>query len=237
MTEECSPPLYSEWSGLSNNMKRLIIKFKNGTQASIVVADHFSREQAFEIFKRDNSPSIDEIVSYAFEAPDPNEELRVAFIKLKNNKTLEIRTIRDFFLKNLDVPFMMALESQDNEFKSYIISLKNFLRDVPRNSMLKDIKDPNEIARYNPFNNIFYVSLTGQGDGYVDPPTVTIEPPIGPYFGYQAKAIAFIKNGKVSKIEVVDKGCGYISAPNVTISAPVSGVTAQAVCQSIENAL
>ena len=35
-------------------MKKLIIKFKNGTQTSIVVAEHFSREQAFEIFKRDN---------------------------------------------------------------------------------------------------------------------------------------------------------------------------------------
>ena len=40
---------------------------------------------------------------------------------------------------------------------------------------------------------------------------------------FQAKAVAFIEDGKVVRIEVTDYGCGYDFAPTVTIEAPEDG--------------
>ena len=62
-----------------------------------------------------------------------------------------------------------------------------------------------------------------QGEGYTTPPKVTIDDPKGSYYGFQAKAVAFIEGGKIVRVEVTDAGCGYDFAPKVTIEAPENG--------------
>ena len=161
---------------------------------------------------------------------DPIQSFR--YSKLRN-----IKETRDGILKNLDVPFMMAIERDDERFKKYIISLKNLLRDLPNHLIIDQLETMEDIARYNPFNNIMRIGITDIGEGYEEPPTVTIEAPSGPFMGVQAKAVALIKDGKVVKIELTDNGCGYTALPKVTVSASPSGAEAKALCMAIENAL
>jgi len=159
---------------------------------------------------------------------DPIESLRFSRVR-------EIRERRDSMLKGLDVPFMMALETGDEKFKKYIILLKNFLRKLPDSLTIYLLKTPEDLIRYNPFNNILRIGITDTGGGYAEPPTVTIDAPNGPFLGAQAKAVALIRDGKVVRIELVDNGCGYTEVPNVSISAPASGTEAKARCVAIEN--
>ena len=46
--------------------------------------------------------------------------------------------------------------------------------------------------------------------------------------GSGAKATAFVKNGKVTKIRVDNEGSGYISQPTVTLSSGTTGTFATA---------
>lgn len=135
----------------------------------------------------------------------------------------EVRKRRDFFLTNLDVPFFRAMEEDDDKLKKHVTKLKNFLRDLPNNLRFEEIEKDSDIARYNPFGNIFSIDLIQQGNGYTSPPNVEIDPPNGQDFGFPAKAVALIDGGKVVRIDVVDFGCGYDYAPKVVIDAPENG--------------
>ena len=146
--------------------------------------------------------------------------MRNAFIE---KAMTEIRKRRDFFLSNLDVPFFRALEDDNQEVKQHITKLKNFLRDVPNNLRFDEIEDDENILLYNPFGNIFGLDILEQGEGYTSPPKVTVDKPSGSYFGFEAKAVAFVEDGKVTRIEVTDYGCGYDFAPQVNIEAPENG--------------
>ena len=136
---------------------------------------------------------------------------------LIDKKIEEIRFRRDVLLNNLDIPFMRSVESSDDEQKQYISKLKNFLRDLPSNLRINEIEDIKNIFRYNPFNNIFSAKVLDGGQGYEEPPIVKIEAPNGKYYGFEAKGIAFIKDGKIEKVEIVDYGCGYSKAPYLSL--------------------
>ena len=66
------------------------------------------------------------------------------------------------------------------------------------------------------------------GDGYTDPPGITISAPSGSG-GTQATATCTIVNGKVSTITITNEGSGYFTQPTVTFTAaPTGGTTATA---------
>lgn len=146
------------------------------------------------------------------------------------------RDTRNNIIKQLDIPFMRALEDDCEECKNHIIQIKRHLRQVPEmawkhmNSM-----SPEKIIKYNPFCNIYGVALVRPGSGYKNAPEVKIEPPRGKYEGVEAKAVAMLDGDKLAKIEIVDPGSGYTERPSVIISAPEEGEGAIAVCFPPEN--
>ena len=134
----------------------------------------------------------------------------------------EIRKKRDALLANLDLPFMRAMEDEEDNVKNHIKTLKQFLRSLPENLRFQELTDE-EIITYNPFGNVFEIFLLQSGSNYKKPPTVTIDPPRKPTTGFPAKALAFIKDEKISKIEIIDSGCRYDFIPMVTIEDSDSG--------------
>ena len=75
----------------------------------------------------------------------------------------------------------------------------------------------------NLYNTIGRVVVSSGGTGYTSTPTVTISPP-STSWGVQAQAVAEIKNGSVTGIEIVSSGRGYETTPTITISTPNVGV-------------
>jgi len=67
-------------------------------------------------------------------------------------------------------------------------------------------------------DNLVDISLSNQGSGYVEAPSVTIASSGG---AYSASATATIAAGKVSNITVANTGVGYTSDPAVTLQVPV----------------
>lgn len=79
------------------------------------------------------------------------------------------------------------------------------------------------------------ITVTNPGDGYTEPPVVTIS---GGGGGAGAKAVAVLTAGKVTGITVTKPGSGYTSAPTVTIAAGVgSGAVATASFGIVANAV
>jgi len=67
-------------------------------------------------------------------------------------------------------------------------------------------------------DNVVDISLSNQGSGYVEAPSVTIASSGG---AYSATATASISAGKISNITVANTGVGYTSDPAVTLQVPV----------------
>ena len=165
-----------------------------------------------------------------------NKKLKMNMrLYVESEKVKEIRSKRDSLLNKLDLPFMIALEDENNDLKNHIIKLKNFLRGMPNKLRIEEIKEVEDITRYNPFGNIFSVTVLDGGSGYDSPPKVTIDAPKSKSFGFQAKAVALIKDGKVSRIEIVDKGSSYDYVPKITIAAPKEGKQCVAACAIPQN--
>ena len=164
-----------------------------------------------------------------------NKMMKVDYRRMIIDRRLEeVRTKRDTFLNRLDIPFMRSLEEKDGMVKNHIIALKDFLRDLPQNLLFNELKD-HELITYSPFGNIFEILIVNGGEGYVRSPKVTVDNPNAP--NVTAKATAFIRDGKVSKIKVTDYGCGYNFLPKITIEAPENGKAAFAVCPPPQNVL
>jgi hypothetical protein len=83
-------------------------------------------------------------------------------------------------------------------------------------------------------NRVNNIELTNDGVGYVNPPTVTIDPP-GTPGGVQALASAFIFNGRVTSIAINNPGSGYTTAPTVTFTGGGgAGAAATAVLDTVD---
>ena len=229
---------------------KLIVFFEDNTNEVLFFDEHTSEREALEFF-RNSSPNKSRKITKHFYSKDLQVPLLdTSSLKIEGNqlvydrteslkfsKMRQVKETRNSLIKNLDIPFMKALETENQGLKRYVISLKNFLRDLPDNLRLDELKTEEEIMKYNPFNNIFRICITDPGAGYTEPPTVSIEPPADFFKGFEAKAVALIKDGRVIRIEVTDKGCGYTKLPKVSISAPPSGKQAVALCVAIENLL
>ena len=220
------------------NNNNLIVFLNNGTKIVLSFPLETSEQKALEDFETMRPEAKGQVKRYFFIENDTvSPEVYKNHYRLDSENKLtmsmrnafvekaveEIRKRRDFFISNLDVPFFRALEEDNNILKNHITKLKNFLRDVPDNLKFNEIEDDADILLYNPFGNIFTLDIVDQGDGYTSPPKLTIDKPKGSYYGFEAKAVAFIESGKVVRVEVTDFGCGYDFAPNVSIEAPENG--------------
>lgn len=221
---------------MTNN--NLIIFLNDGKKIVLSFSLETSEEEALSQFEAMRPEAVGRVKKYFFIESDSvspeiyrnhygldsegklTMSMRNAFLE---KAVTEIRKRRDFFISNLDVPFFRALEEDNDILKNHITKLKNFLRDIPENLRFDEIEDDADILLYNPFGNIFGLDIVEQGEGYVAPPKVTVDEPKGSYYGFQAKAVAFIQDGKVTRVEITDCGCGYDFAPKVTIEAPENG--------------
>lgn len=78
-----------------------------------------------------------------------------------------------------------------------------------------------------PSDGLAEITISTAGGGYIDPPEVTIAPPIE---GTTATATTTLTAGALTGIMITNPGRGYISAPVVTIGdAPSGGTTATGV--------
>ena len=234
---------------MNNN---LLVFYNDGSKKVMTFSLETSEEEALNIYgdvhKQDKSnirkyfyikndtvsPSVYQAHYELNENNEISMNMRNAFIE---KAFVEIKKQRDNYLKSLDIPFMMSIENEDELLKSHIIQLKNFLRDLPNNIDFSLIESDVDILKYNPFSNIFGITILETGSGYTSPPEVTIDAPNGSHFGFAAKAKALITDGKVVKIEVTDFGCGYDFAPKVTIAAPENGTQAVAANPYPENSV
>ena len=80
------------------------------------------------------------------------------------------------------------------------------------------------------FNELFYtvknLKIINGGSGYIDAPSITIDPPSESSWGVAAQAVANIQNGVLVGIDMVSNGRGYKSPPNVTISSGINTAVA-----------
>ena len=234
---------------MNNN---LLVFYNDGSKKVMTFSLETSEEEALNIYgdvhKQDKSnirkyfyikndtvsPSVYQAHYELNENNEISMNMRNAFIE---KAFVEIKKQRDNYLKSLDIPFMMSIENEDELLKSHIIQLKNLLRDLPNNIDFSLIESDVDILKYNPFSNIFGITILETGSGYTSPPEVTIYAPNGSHFGFAAKAKALITDGKVVKIEVTDFGCGYDFAPKVTIAPPENGTQAVAANPYPENSV
>ena len=163
---------------MTNN--NLIIFLNDGKKIVLSFPLNTSEQQALESFESMRPEAKGYVKKYFFIEDDTvsPEVYRNHYTLDKDNKltmnmrrafiekaVAEIRKRRDFFISNLDVPFFRALEEDDDDLKKHITKLKNFLRDVPKNLQFDRVEEDSDILLYNPFGNIFGISLLDQGEG------------------------------------------------------------------------
>ena len=150
--------------------------------------------------------------------------------KMIEIKMREVRASRSNLFQELDLQSLMALESRDEEKLSKVVENKEFLRDIPQKNVLNLVTKESEIPNVNAFNNILFIHVTDPGQGYANPPKVTISPPSKSYkrIGFAAKAVSQVENGRVIGIKITDPGSNYLEEPEVSISAPKEGKQAKA---------
>ena len=159
---------------------------------------------------------------------------------LETEITKKIRNQRDMLIQRLDVPFMISLETENDLLKNHVITLKNFLRDVPNNLDLKKIKEKEDLLKFTPFQNIFTASIVDAGSGYEKPPKITFQNPDNEmYYGYPAEITATIKEGSLSNLFFTNNGCSYVREPKVMVTPPEDpdGKPALVVSGPIENTI
>jgi hypothetical protein len=227
---------------MNNN---LIIFYKDKSKDVFSFSLDTDEQSALEAFDR-LRPNVNksDIEKYFYEkgdstSPDTyghHSELKKGKISINvrsiiaSKKIEEVRKKRDAILANLDVPFMKSLELDNPSVKNQIVLMKNFLRDLPQNLNLHKLTEE-EIIKLNPFGNIFEIALIESAIGYTKAPEIIIDPPKS---GAQAKAMTFIKDGKISKIEITDYGNGYDFVPRVLIE-DFEGKESVAVCGLPQN--
>lgn len=80
--------------------------------------------------------------------------------------------------------------------------------------LLKPNKGPVITAGTTASKYVASLEIVGQGAGYNQPPTISID---GGGYATQAKAIARVANGRLVGVSLSDQGSGYTSLPKVTL--------------------
>ena len=218
-------------SASSNNILTVILKDGRTTSLSFpsgknkdqcleqaMIFENFSKEDVLKYYFSVNS----EKNLRAFENFDAEKEEIDLIAQSIEFKMEEIRRHRGGLFSKLDFEFMKSLEEECKECKDHLVLIKNYLRDLPNLAELelKTYDDIEDIITFNPFNNIFKLILAEPGEGYEKPPSILIDSPNGKSKGFQLKAVAGIKDGKISELIITQYGSGYINVPKIEVSAP-----------------
>jgi len=215
----------------------IIILLKNGKKICLDIADYTKAQStaiSFLIHEGIPHTEVKQIISIpstqytAYEYQHYFNEATGIMNKkeiLIDKKIEEIRKRRGLMFNKLDLEFMRTLEQDNLDGKEHIVTMKNYLRDLP---VLLEETLPNltekEIQGFNEYNNIFRIFLMDGGEGYSKAPKITIDPPKGAGDGgFQLKAIATINEGKVNSVIITQYGSGYSIIPEIKFSDPDSG--------------
>ena len=149
-----------------------------------------------------------------------------------DSKLEDFRQQRSKLFPVLDQEFMKSLEEDCEECKAHVVRVKNFLRDAP-SQMEEYFKKASleRISNFNPYNNVFDVTIVDPGSGYEKPPNLKIEGPNGTYPGLPLKATPMLaEDGSISEIIVTQVGSGYREEPRILIPKPEDPTGKQAKC-------
>ena len=135
---------------------------------------------------------------------------------------------------NYPVDNLINFEDYVAEVKPYRTKVRQYISQYS-NSLLPDLNasavtdfdlqsSPYEVLTSYPWKfwndnhgyKILDIKVTSGGSGYVIPPQVIIDAPTGPS-SKQAKAVAFIRNGKITSISVTVHGAGYVVTPTIIL--------------------
>ena len=228
----------------------LVMVLKSGKQVTMSFGSAKPREQALEEalylegISRDMLEKHMYIMNSQFSSAELQDQLdldtgKVDLISVeKQKKLIEIRKYRDLLLSKLDIEFIRILERDDcSGCKEHLVEIKEYLRDVPTFFIDKEFSSIEQVKNFNVFDNVFNIKIINSGSGYIDVPSVTIDPPNNDeiYTGFQMQAVASIKDGSVDSITVTQIGSSYIMTPQVVIDPPPSGEQATAVVTAPEN--
>ena len=73
------------------------------------------------------------------------------------------------------------------------------------------------------YNGVGKVVVGSGGTGYTSTPVITIDPP-STSWGIRATAVAEVKNGRITSVDIISSGRGYTTVPLITVSSPNVGV-------------
>src|SRR5690606_7207089 len=65
-------------------------------------------------------------------------------------------------------------------------------------------------------HKVVSIAITGAGENYSTPPTITIAAP--PAGGTQATATCTVDNGEIDAVTITNAGSGYTEAPAITVT-------------------
>lgn len=78
------------------------------------------------------------------------DEIKVDLEKAKDIHREELRRLRKPKLERLDIKFMRASETSDEERKKEVIALKQYLRDITQHTDLVNAQTPEDIKNFMP---------------------------------------------------------------------------------------
>lgn len=78
------------------------------------------------------------------------DEINIDLEKAKEIHRLELRRLRKSKLQRLDIKFMRASETSDEERKKEVIALKQYLRDITQHPDLLNAKTSEDIKNFMP---------------------------------------------------------------------------------------
>jgi hypothetical protein len=226
--------------------KNLVIFLKDGSHKVFYVNPKDSQDRHFKVIEKSlgfDGLSLEDIIKHIYvddekmppmgfhaELKWKNSELVVDRAGAIESKMIMIRRIRNAMLESLDLPYQIAVETEDEKAVERLKKRKKFLRELPDKIDFGLIGSTDDIISYNPFYNVFSVVVYEAGTGYKKPPTVKIEPPTGNFYGTRATGQAVLESGTLKSVKLTNMGSAYMKTPEIKISAPETkrGVQARA---------
>jgi hypothetical protein len=222
----------------------ILIVFKNGAKRCFSVQKGRSfKDSYFKILQMEEIDKEHVEKWFAFDktlySPEQYEkywdvETRQMQVKdiVIDSKLEDFRQQRSKLFPVLDQEFMKSLEEDCEECKAHVVRIKNYLRDAP--SVLEKFFEKcsaDRISNFNPYNNVFDVTVMDPGSGYATPPKLKIQGPNGTYPGLPLKAVAMLtEDGSLSEVIVTQVGSGYREEPKIIVSKPDDPTGKQAKC-------
>lgn len=115
---------------------------------------------------------------------------------------------------------ILFVENYKTLFDSNRENIQSFYRNKYRIISQENVVPAIASANVSIAGTITSINLSNPGYGYLNPPEITIAPPVGLGTSSRATATASIINGSISTISITNPGFGYTSSPYVIIESP-----------------